>query len=109
MEPSKVMRARVALALAALGVHGVMEFVVVIRTREIGVRVALGAARLCVLRDVLGDALKRPLDPRGISSVASSRSFIRRRSRAPRRATRGHSLRAPGIRGAADYRNAVGV
>ena len=49
--------AGIALILAALGVYGVIAFMVTIRTREIGVRVALGASRMRVLRDVLGNAL----------------------------------------------------
>jgi putative ABC transport system permease protein len=46
-----------AVVLATIGLYGSMSFVVAHRTREIGVRIALGASRGGILRLVLREAI----------------------------------------------------
>jgi putative ABC transport system permease protein len=71
-----------ALALALVGVYGVTSYAVARQTREIGVRIALGAQRSALLRSVLAQGL-RPVAlglclgvPAAIAAATAVRSLL---------------------------------
>jgi putative ABC transport system permease protein len=63
--------AGLALVLAATGIYGVISYSVVQRTREIGIRVAMGAHRSDILKLVLGQTLRMTVIGIAIGLAAS--------------------------------------
>lgn len=60
-----------ALLLAGLGIYGVISFIVDQRTREIGIRLALGAQRANILKTVLREGMGLALSGAAIGVAAA--------------------------------------
>jgi putative ABC transport system permease protein len=63
--------ALIAMSLTAVGIHGLGAFAAAQRTREIGIRVALGATRGDILRLTVGDGIRPSIYGLAVGIVAA--------------------------------------
>jgi len=61
-----------ALSLAGIGVYGTISYIVSGRTRDIGIRIALGAQRKTILRMILSQGLTLALTGAAVGLVGAS-------------------------------------
>ena len=61
----------IGMALASVGLYGIVAFAVTRRTQELGIRMALGARSQDVLRTVMGQGLKLSLIGLGLGLIGS--------------------------------------
>src|SRR5688572_29163041 len=61
----------VALSLAAIGIYGIMSYAVKRRTREIGIRMALGGSPADVVKLVVGQGMKLTAIGLGVGIIAA--------------------------------------
>ena len=120
--------AAVALVLAAVGIYGVMSFVVAQRTHEIGLRIALGAGRGQVIGQILREGMTTALAGTAVGAAGAffvgrmmqglvhgvefnrPRSLLRSRAGLARRGAPGMpAARAPRGVGRSDGRAAPGL
>jgi hypothetical protein len=70
----------VVLVLSAIGAYGVVALAVATRTREIGLRMALGATRSDIIRGVLGDTVRLSVPGLIVGSIFAAGAAVAARS-----------------------------